>query len=597
MALTTPGVDFLIYLFISLCIPGCLVKALFWSLGLPCSPLFLVLLCICSLPSYIIFKVQSTERAHRREAAAAGGRLVPRVQGRLLGNFDQLTTLVGKWLNGYPGDGFQDLVDEYGAAVNTRVLWTDSVFSCSPEYTKLILASGFENYVKGERFQQALGSVLGSGVFNSDGDMWKFHRSMTRPFFTRDRITHFHLFDRHAEKVLKKLRDRMEAGIAIDFQDLMSRFTMDVTTDFLFNQCVDSLSSPLPFPHNSGKGNGSTPQIHTRADEFSAAFTNALQLVAERERYGSIWPLYEITHDKVIGPMKIVKSFIEPIVREAVQKKAIRDSMNKNDKLFASSPNSKIDDDVTLLDHLVELTSDPVILRDEILNIMIAGRDTITSTLTFTIYLLCNHPEVAARLRGEILDQVGATALPSFEQVKDMKYLRAVINETLRLFPPVPFNVRECVNGTLWPSPDPNDKPLYLPAGTKTPYSVMMMQRRKDLWGPDADIFDPDRWLDERNQKYFLANPLIFLPFNAGPRICLGQLFAYNEMSILLIRLLQNFSSFNLELDAFPPGTLPPPRWAKEGGRKAIEKIRPKVHLTMYCHGGLWVRMQEPLSN
>ncbi|TFK68747.1 cytochrome P450 [Pluteus cervinus] len=595
MALTTPGIDFLVYHFLLSCLPGCFVKAVFWSLGWPCPLVFLVLPCVLGLPGYIVFKIQLLERAHHREAAAAGGRLAPRARGKLLANFDLLTSLMDNWLNEYPGDGIWELLDEYGPVVNFRILWIDTVFTHSPEYTKLILSTGFENYVKGERFQEALGAVLGTGVFNSDGDMWKFHRSMTRPFFNRDRVTHFHLFDRYAEKVLKKIRERMEAGMAIDFQDIMSRFTMDVTTDFLFNQCVDSLSSPLPFPHNSGRGSDSTPRIQTRADEFSAAFVNAMQVVAERERYGWAWPLYEMTGDKTRKPMEIVKRFIEPIVQEAVQKKVVRDSIKEDEQQFASSPDSKVDDDVRLLDHLVELTTDPVILRDETLNIMIAGRDTMSSTLTFTMYLLCNHPEVVVRLREEIIDQVGPTALPVFDQVKNMKYLRAVINETLRLFPPVPFNVRECVSGTLWPSPDPNEKPMYLPAGTKTPYSVLMMHRRKDLWGPDADIFDPDRWLDDRNQKYFLANPFIFLPFNAGPRICLGQQFAYNEMSIVLIRLLQNFSSFSLELDAFPPGTLPPPHWAKEEGRKAIERIRPKAHLTMYSHGGLWLKMQDAL--
>jgi Cytochrome P450 len=86
-----------------------------------------------------------------------------------------------------------------------------------------------------------------------------------------------------------------------------------------------------------------------------------------------------------------------------------------------------------------------------------------------------------------------------------------------------PFNIRESINETTWASPDPTQKPLYIPAGTKTSYSVFLMHRRKDLWGPDAEEFDPDRFLDERLKKYLLKNSFIFLPFNAGPRICLGQ--------------------------------------------------------------------------
>lgn len=141
------------------------------------------------------------------------------------------------------------------------------------------------------------------------------------------------------------------------------------------------------------------------------------------------------------------------------------------------------------------------------------------------------------------------------------------------------------------------------------------MHRRKDLWGPDgedvisfpltpmlthtlaAEEFDPDRFLDERLRKYLTPNPFIFSPFNAGPRICMGQQvgmlllklfcsnvlmpfqFAYNEMSYFLTRLLQAFSSISLAEDV---QTLAPAEWAKAPGRKGVEKAIIKSHLTLY---------------
>jgi len=119
------------------------------------------------------------------------------------------------------------------------------------------------------------------------------------------------------------------------------------------------------------------------------------------------------------------------------------------------------------------------------------------------------------------------------------------------------------------------------------------MHRRTDYWGPDANEFDPDRFLDGRVAKYLAPNPFIFLPFNAGPRICLGQQFAYNEMSFFLIRLVQNFSAMELVPGAQPPGSLPPKEWAGAPGRKGIERFRPAMHLTLYVKGGLWLNMTE----
>jgi hypothetical protein len=156
------------------------------------------------------------------------------------------------------------------------------------------------------------------------------------------------------------------------------------------------------------------------------------------------------------------------------------------------------------------------------------------------------------------------------------------------------------------------------------------MHRRTDLWGPDGERFfiitqhhlltshapalefDPDRFMDERLHKYLLKNPFIFTPFNAGPRICLGQQvidflpflwgrllttksrkFAYNEASFFLVRLLQQFSSFSLALDAQPPDSLPPKTWAGKKGPQGRDRVRPATHLTMYVKGGLWVRMND----
>ncbi|KAF8200189.1 cytochrome P450 monooxygenase pc-1 [Pholiota molesta] len=560
----------------------------------PTWPLFAF--CAGSIPIVASVYVIGGKHSKKRAARRLGARMITEVQGKYPGNLDILRVMIKNLDVGYPGDGLDALLEKHGPVINMRVMWSDLILTTSPEHIKTILASDFQNYTApyalsftfcpGPRFHYNMGAVLGTGVFNSDGKLYcSFHRSITRPMFTRERISHFELFDRQTQQAIGKLRERLREGYAVDFQDLMSRFTLDAATEFLFGNCVESLSAGLPYPHNAPY----VPLVRRTpkgdaANAFAQAFLESQEIISVRERSGWVWPLGEIMRDKTHAPMQIVNSYIEPIVEEALRKK------RQSPKAAGAAIEA---DDATLLDHLVDVTDDPVVLKDEILNIMIAGRDTTAATLTFIFYFLAIYPDVCARLREEIISKVGSTRRPDYDDVRDMKYLRAVINETLRLYPIVPFNVRESINDTTWASDDPTKKPFFIPAGTKTAYSVFMMHRRPDLWGPDAEEFDPDRFLDDRLKKYLSKNPFIFLPFNAGPRICLGQQFAYNEMSFMIIRLLQSFSSVDLAPSAAPPEAHPPAEWAQAKGRKAIERLFPKMHLTMYTNGGLWVNMNE----
>lgn len=581
----TPGISFLgrIVLSTGSIYLGTVCLARFATkLGISLPPWVLLLGATSSLPIGFALRILYFRIIHRRQAARMGARLAPSIRGKQFGNLDIMLKLVERFDNGYPGDGLVEIIAELGTCFNLNVMFENVIFTVEPSHIKTILASEFENYVKGDKFRHTMSSVLGTGVFNSDGEMWKFHRSMTRPFFSHDRIGHFNIFDRHAEDAISQMKARFRSGYPVDFQDLISRFTLDSATEFLFGNCVHSLSAGLPYPHNVAATEALTGKAKI-AENFAQAFADAQTIIAQRPRKSWVWPLFEIFKDKTTEPMRIVNSFIDPLLKEAIAKK----------QSHANEEKDVDNDDTTLLDHLVQMTTDPVVLRDEILNILIAGRDTTAGTLTVAMYLLSTHPHVMTRLREEVMTQVGPTDRPTCDQIRSMKYLRAVLNETMRVFSPVPFNVRASVNASTLPATNHLDKPIYVPPKTSISYSVFLMHRRKDLWGPDADEFDPDRFLDERLHKYLTPKPFIFLPFNAGPRICLGQQFAYNEMSFMLIRLLQSFSSITLHPEAQPPHTLPPADWAQAEGRKSREKFWPKVHLTIYAHGGLWVRMAE----
>ncbi|KAI9463428.1 cytochrome P450 [Boletus coccyginus] len=525
--------------------------------------------------------IVSIEISQRRRAAASGARLVPRVQGYLPGNVDVKLNMIGREKTDYIGQPILEHMQFHGPVVNLKVLWEDVIITAEPQDIKTILATDFNNYVKGDKLKETANSFLGTGVFNSDGNIWKLHRAMARPFFNIDRISHFDIFDRHAETTITLMRERFRAGLAVDFQDAISRFTFDSASDFLSGRCTDTLAAELPYPYNY-----SGPRVASKASDtaldFATAFNAAQHVVIKRNIIGRSWPLFELVRDPMREPMKVVDAFLEPILKDVIAKQEASQGLPAA---------TKDTEDETLLDHLVRQTTDLKILKDQTLNVLLAGRDTTASTLTSVIYLMAMHPDVLRRLREEILEKVGPARRPSYDDIRGMKFLRAVLNGAL--FPAVPFNARETVNDTTWQSSNRSTKPFFIPAGTTVGYSILLMHRRTDLWGPDALEFDPDRFLDDRLHKYLIPNPFIFLPFNAGPRICLGQQFAYNEMSFMLIRLLQNFSAIALCPNSQNPADRPPAAWAWGKGRQVVEQFHPRRHLTLYAQGGLWVKMEH----
>lgn len=578
----SPGVAYLSRGLLSVVVPAAsaviIVVRLASLKGVRVSPWLMSAVVLGAAPLGFAAYVLADEISQQRKAKRLGARLIPRIKGKWPGNLDKVVTMVMKNENEYLGRPIEEEIKVLGPTINFRFFWEDLILTTDPQHIKTILATDFDNYVKGAKFREAADSVLGTGVFNSDGEIWKLHRTMTRPFFTHDRIGHFEIFDRHADHAIGLAKERFRAGLAIDFQDLISRFTLDSASEFLFGHCIDTLSAGLPYPHDATESTN-TIQGDNAAAAFAFAFSQAQQTINRRVSIGQTWPLVEILADSTAQHMKVVDAFLDPILKDALEKRRTTVEFDK----------TELADDQTLVDHLINLTSDFKIIKDETLNILLAGRDTTASTLTSAMYLLAMHPEFLARLREEIISKVGLTRRPTYDDIKEMKYLKAVLNETLRLFPAVPFDVRENLHETTWVSPEQGKKPLFIPQGTTLSYSVFLMHRRTDLWGPDALEFDPDRWLDERVKKYLIPNPFIFLPFNAGPRICLGQQFAYNEMSFMIIRLLQNFSAITLSPE---PAMNPPAWWAEKGGRQAIEKFRPRNHLTLYAMGGMWVKME-----
>ncbi|CUA76640.1 Cytochrome P450 52E1 [Rhizoctonia solani] len=404
---------------------------------------------------------------------------------------------------------------------------------------------------------------------------------MTRPFFVRERISEFDLFENYTQKLLARIAECVDEGLPVDVQDLFGRLTIDAACEFLFScTTLNTLSLPLPIAYKAQIGPRGTA-APTSYGSFVSAFDEAQVIIPIRGRMGPhIWPVVEWKKDQVWKHRCVIDEWVKPLIDSAIQR--------REEFLKGGGDKTKPAGD-TFIDDLVSSTDDRTLITDELVNILLAARDTTASLLTFTTYLLTQHPKVLHRLREEIREHVGPDAAPTYEHIKGMKYLRAILNETLRLFPSVPINERATLTECSIPTASGR---LYVPSGTQVLYSPLLMQRRQDLWGPDAWEFDPERWLDGRNEA-FVKDPMRFVPFNAGPRICLGQQFAYNEASFVLVRLFQRFSKLELAMDAAPPGSVPPAEWKGHYGRKGFERVWVKNAITLYSKGGMWVRVAK----
>ena len=206
--------------------------------------------------------------------------------------------------------------------------------------------------------------------------------------------------------------------------------------------------------------------------------------------------------------------------------------------------------------------SDLIALRNQTINLLVAGRDTTACLISWSLYLLLRHPKAFKKLKEEI-GTITKTAMSRYD-LKHMKYLQNVLHKSelisfilismpyssnfltaLRLYPSVPVNSRTAIRDTILPvggGPDLSH-PVFVREGTTVAYSVYAMRRRPDLYGMDAELFRPERW------DNISVSSWAYLPFNGGPQVCLGMDFGLVEAAYTIVRLLQRFPDMSLPHD------------------------------------------------
>lgn len=403
-------------------------------------------------------------------------------------------------LLGYFDDMFADVAKpaRHGHIVEVQIMPRERhLITRDPSHIKAMLTSKFASFGKGEVFHELWRPFLGDSIFTTDGSKWHDSRNLIRPMFVKDRVSDLAIFERCVGALVEHIPS---GGGEVDIMDLFYRMTLDITTNFLLGGSVDALANP-------------------RA-EFAMAFNEVQRIQMIITILGPFEAF--IPRQKYKKGVETINRFVMPFIEAALAL-----PIDELEKLGSS------DKEFTFLHSVARYTRDPQVLRDQIVAVLLAGRDTTAATLSWAFYELSRYPDKFARLRQEILDAVGRKKTPTYEDLKNMSYLRHVLDETLRLYPAVPFNLRTALEDTTLPGA-PGQPPIGVVEGDHVVYSTLSMQRCAAFYPthndkgeklPDPALFEPERW------EKWTPKAWNYVPFNGGPRICIGQNFAMTEMA------------------------------------------------------------------
>ncbi|KAI8641273.1 cytochrome P450 [Parasitella parasitica] len=377
------------------------------------------------------------------------------------------------------------------------------IATLDPRNVEHVLKNNFENYIKGPEFHASLVSLFGNGIFNANGNDWKYQRKTASHIFNvknfRDHFTD--VFVEEIEFMSSHIWDKAaENHQVVDFHDVMFKFTLDSFILLGFGVHLNAL-----------KSNGKVP--------FAAAFDEAQKTTFQRF-VNPIWPITERLLSVVMpwkSSMNNHLNVVDSFAREVIEKRRVeiangevhRDLLSR----FMDAHNAQ-----------GELLNNDE-LRDIVLNFVIAGRDTTAQALSWTFYMLLCHPRVEEKLLDEINENI---------TTDNMKYAHAVFYEVLRHYPSVPLNQKYALNDDIWPDGTQIRKGDYI---LWCPYA---QGRSEKVWGADAKVFRPERWINEQGELRRESQGQ-WPAFHAGPRVCLGQHLATLEALVAIIFLLKRY--------------------------------------------------------
>ncbi|GMH26543.1 hypothetical protein Nepgr_028386 [Nepenthes gracilis] len=359
---------------------------------------------------------------------------------------------------------------------------------------------GKPSYLSKER-----GPLLGLGILSSSGPFWAFQRKTIAPEFYVDKVKGMvGLMVAATSTILRSWYDKIDssggtANISVD-EDLRS-LSADIISRAAFGSSYSQGKEIFLKLRALQKAMAESPFVGIPGSRFFPTRNNSQIRRLNKEINSMI--------------LKLVKERTE-----ATQEQDFLQMILEGAKIYGDHANATLN-----IDH------DRFIV-DNCKNIYFAGHETTAVAAAWSLMLLAAYPDWQARARDEVLE-ICRNGLLDADHLRNMKVLTLVIQETLRLYPPVMFVVRAALQ-------DMKLKDVELPKGIDIQIPISFLHHNKDLWGFDVHEFNPQRFAS--GIAGACKVPQAYMPFGLGPRVCLGQHFAFVELKVILSRILSKFS-------------------------------------------------------
>ena len=401
--------------------------------------------------------------------------------------------------------------DQFGDSFSLKIGKTKHVIlSRDNEVAEYILQKNQKNYQKSELQTKFISKYLGKGLLTANGDFWLKQRRLIQPAFHKQKMNQ--LVQNMQQTIVSELKDLPEEK-SVTLFPIMNNLAFNVVAKSLFHISA-----------SEEKLNRLKIIIH-QVQEF---------LIKEiRLPYKAFW--FKISGQ--INKHKELALESDEIIKEIIEER-IKSNSKQNDLLDM------------LLETRYEETGEGMStqqLIDEIKILFIAGHETSANAMTFTLHLLGNHPEIQQKIFDELIEIESQTD-DIIEQLQKMTYTNAVINESMRLYPPAWITDRENID-------DDNLLGYHIKEKTLIGVSFYELHRNPKYW-ENPEEFNPERFLGEQKKK----SAQYFYPFGAGPRMCIGLGFAMYEMSLTLSYIVKKYkvTSSKKDIQINPLITLKP---------------------------------------